>query len=231
MLSKKTSNSRSFADQLPRNLLANIVYFLVNVVIGIFIVPYFVSNLGVAAYGLIPLAASITGYAAIVIQSLNTSISRFLTIDLQREDYAAANRTFNTAFFGLTAVILLMIPVVLVVAWFIPSIFHVPVGQERGATLLFLGVCAAFLIRSWTGNFTVQLFAYNRLDLQNLVNITNVVVQTGLIVLLFAFFGPNLALVGMAYLAAAIMASGVSIYLPVGCRTSNSHSDAFDARG
>ena len=213
MLSKKTSNSRSFADQLPRNLLANIIYFLVNVVIGIFIVPYFVSNLGVAAYGLIPLAASITGYAAIVIQSLNTSISRFLTIDLQREDYAAANRTFNTAFFGLTAVILLMIPVVLVVAWFIPSIFHVPVGQERGATLLFLGVCAAFLIRSWTGNFTVQLFAYNRLDLQNLVNITNVVVQTGLIVLLFAFFGPNLALVGMAYLAAAIVASGASIIL------------------
>ncbi len=45
--------------------------------------------------------------------------------------------------------------------------------------LLFLGVCAAFLLRSWSGNFTVQLFAYNRLDLQNLVNLTNLIVQTG----------------------------------------------------
>jgi membrane protein EpsK len=185
ILSNSTNISKDFAAQLPRNLLANILYFLVNVVIGIFLVPYFVSCLGIAAYGLIPLAASITGYAAIVIQSLNTSVSRFLTIDLQREDYAAANRTFNTALFGLTAVILLMVPIVLAVAWFIPSIFHVPVGQERGATFLFLGVCTSFLIRSWTGNFTVQLFAYNRLDLQNLVDITNVIVQTGVIVLLF----------------------------------------------
>jgi len=212
-LSNSTNISKDFAAQLPRNLLANILYFLVNVVIGIFLVPYFVSCLGIAAYGLIPLAASITGYAAIVIQSLNTSVSRFLTIDLQREDYAAANRTFNTALFGLTAVILLMVPIVLAVAWFIPSIFHVPVGQERGATFLFLGVCTSFLIRSWTGNFTVQLFAYNRLDLQNLVDITNVIVQTGLIVLLFTLFGPDLVLVGMAYLVGAAVASGISIIL------------------
>lgn len=213
ILTKNASTSRDFADQLPRNLLANIVYFLANVAIGIILVPYFVSKLGVAAYGLIPLATSITGYVAIVVHSLNTSVSRFLTIDIQREDYEAANKTFNTAFFGLSSVILLMVPVVIVLAWFVPSIFHVPIGQERGAIVLFLGVCASFLIRSWAGNFTVQLFAYNRLDLQNLVNLTNLLVQTGLIILLFALFGPDLGLVGGAYLAGAVVASGVSIVL------------------
>ncbi|MGB4679297.1 oligosaccharide flippase family protein, partial [Methanothrix sp.] len=212
-MTKNASTSRDFADQLPRNLLANIIYFLANIAIGIILVPYFVSNLGVAAYGLIPLATSITGYVAIVVQSLNTSVSRFLTIDIQREDYTAANKTFNTAFFGLSSVILLMVPVVIVLAWFVPSIFNVPIGQERGAIFLFLGVCASFLIRSWAGNFTVQLFAYNRLDLQNLVNLTNLFVQTGLIILLFALFGPDLGLVGGAYLAGAVVASGVSIVL------------------
>jgi len=212
-LSNNTEGSRSFADQLPRNLLANIVYFSVNVLIGIFLVPYFVSNLGVAAYGLIPLAASIIGYVAIIIQSLNTAVSRFLTVDLQRKDYVVANQTFNTSLFGLSAVILLMVPVVIIVAMSVPSIFHVPTGQESGAVILFLGVCAAFLLRSWSGNFTVQLFAYNRLDLQNLVNLTNLFVQTGLIVLLFYLFGPDLALVGCAYLAGAVVASGVSIIL------------------
>jgi len=212
-LPKNTSMSRDFADKLPRNLLANIAYFLVNVIIGVLLVPYFVSNLGVAAYGLIPLATSITGYVAIVVQSLNISVSRFLTVDLQRGDYAAANRTFNTALFGLSVVILLMVPVVLAIACFVPSIFHVPAGHERGAILLFLGVSAAFFLRSWNGNFTVQLFAYNRLDLQNLVNLTNLLVQTVLIVFLFTFLGPNLALVGGAYLAGAVVASGVSIIL------------------
>ena len=212
-MSKNNASSRDFADQFPRNLLANFIYFLANVAIGILLVPYFVSKLGVAAYGLIPLATSITGYVAIVVQSLNSAVTRYLTVDLQREDYEAANRTFNTALFGLSAVILLMVPVVIVVAWFVPSIFQVPAGQEGGAILLFLGVCTSFLIRFWTGNFTVQLFAYNRLDLQNLVNLVNLIVQTGLIVLSFSIFGPGLALVGGAYLAGAIIASGVSIIL------------------
>jgi membrane protein EpsK len=212
-VSENASIKRSFADQLPRNLSANIVYFLVNVAIGIILVPYFVSNLGVAAYGLIPLATSVTGYVAIIVQSLNTAVSRFLTVDLQKEDYAAANRTFNTSLFGLSAAIILIVPVIVVVAYFIPSIFNVPTGQENDAILLFLGVCAALLIRSWTGNFTVQLFAYNRLDLQNLVNLANLLVQTGLIVILFMLFGPDLALVGSAYLWGAVVASVISIIL------------------
>jgi len=206
-------NNQLLAAQLPRNLLANIAYFLVSVGIGVLLVPYFISTLGVAAYGLIPLAASITGYVAIFVQSLNTVVTRFLTVDLQRGDYALANRTFNTAFVGLSALVLLMVPVVLVVAWFVPTIFDVPAGEEKGAVILFLGVSVAFLLSSWNGNFTVQLFAFNRLDLQNLVNLVSLLVQTGLIVPLFALRGPSLALVGGAYFAGAAAASVVSFIL------------------
>ena len=78
--SSADQTNRRFAAQLPRNLAANIAYFLVNIVIGILLVPYFIDTLGVAAYGLIPLATSITGYVAIVVQSLNTSVSRFLSL-------------------------------------------------------------------------------------------------------------------------------------------------------
>jgi len=209
----QTETNQRFAAQFPRNLAANIAYFLVNIVIGVLLVPYFIDTLGVAAYGLIPLATSITGYVAIVVQALNTAVSRFLTVDLQREDYAAANQTFNTALFAFSAILLLLVPVVVAVAYFAPSIFNVPAGQETGAVLLFLGVSAALLIRFWSGNFTVQLFAYNRLDLQNLVNLTNLIVQVGLIVVLFTLLGPDLALIGGAYLAGAVVASGVSIVL------------------
>ena len=204
---------RNFTAQFPRNLAANIAYFLVSVIVGILLVPFFVSTLGLAAYGLIPLATSITGYVAIVVQSLNTAVTRFLTVDLQKENYAAANQTFNTAFFGLTAVILLMVPIVVSVALLVPAIFSVPAGQAAGITFLFLGVCGSVLLRAWSGNFTVQLFAYNRLDLQNLVNLTNLLVQTGLTILLFYLFGPDLALVGGAYFVGAAVASALSIIL------------------
>jgi membrane protein EpsK len=203
----------SSREQLPRNLAGNIAYFLVNLVIGLLLVPYFISTLGVAAYGIIPLATSLNGYVGLVTESLNTAVSRFLTVDLQREDYAIANKTFNTAFFGISGIIILMVPVVILISLYAPVIFDVPVGQESGAIYLFLGASSAFLIRSWSGNFTVSLFAYNRLDLLNLVNVVNVVVQVILIVSFFSLLGPSLAFVGLAFLIGAITASAIAILL------------------
>lgn len=205
--------NKTFASQLPKNLIANIVYFIVNIIIGIILVPFFISTLGVAAYGLIPLAASITGYVGIIVQSLNSAVSRFLTIDLQQEEYAIANRTFNTAVFGISALVLAMIPVVILIAYLVPYIFNIPAEQQSDVIILFLGVFAAFLIGAWSGNFTVPLFAYNRIDLQNVVNICNILLQIGLIIVSFKLFNPSLAFVGMAYVASALLSSALAIVL------------------
>ena len=152
------STHDGFREQFPKNLFANIAFFLISILIGILLVPYFIDTLGITAYGLIPLVSAVTGYVAIVVQSLNTTVSRYLTIDLQRHDYPAANRTFNTAFFGLCVVIAFMIPVVLIISYFVPVIFSVPAGQETGAIILFICVSAAFFIRSLNGTFTVPAF-------------------------------------------------------------------------
>jgi len=39
--------TRGLAAQFPRNLAANIAYFLVNIVIGVLLVPYFINTLGI----------------------------------------------------------------------------------------------------------------------------------------------------------------------------------------
>ena len=171
------STQDGFKEQLPKNLFANVANFLVNIIIGIFLVPYFIGTLGIAAYGLIPLATSFTSYASILTDSLNVVISRFLTVDLQKQEYKKANRTFNTALFGLSGIIALLIPVVVLLSYYAPKIFNVPAGQDFEVILLFLGVSAAVLIRSWSGNFTVSLFAHNRLDLINLLNITSYLIS------------------------------------------------------
>ncbi|PKL70599.1 MAG: polysaccharide biosynthesis protein [Methanomicrobiales archaeon HGW-Methanomicrobiales-1] len=204
-------NNYSSKEQLPRNLAGNIVYFFVNFIIGLLLVPYFISTLGVAAYGIIPLATSLSGYVGILTDSLNSAVSRFLTVDLQKEDYTKANKTFNTAFFTISGLILIMVPLVLTLSFFAPTIFNVPLGQETETILLFLGVSSAFLIRSWSANFTVSLFAYNRLDLLNLVSSTNIIVQVLMIVLFFSLIGPSLALVGLAFLIGSVSASVLAI--------------------
>ena len=205
--------SDRFHEQLPKNLIANVANFLISIIIGIFLVPYFIGTLGIAAYGLIPLTSAIMGYVAIIIQSLDTTVSRYLIIDLQNGDFPAANRTFNTAFLCLSLIIALMIPVVLVVSYFIPVIFNVPAGQETGTIILFICASGAFFLRSLNGTYTVQLFACNRIDYINLVNIVNFLVQVILIVIFFSLKGPTLEYVGFAYIGGALVSSAVAIVL------------------
>ncbi len=78
------------------NVLSNLGYFVFNAGIQLWFTPYLIRNLGVATYGLVPLATNITNYMAILTVALSGSVGRFLTIDLARGDLATANRTFNT---------------------------------------------------------------------------------------------------------------------------------------
>lgn len=195
------------------NVLSNIIYFVINIIIGLKLVPYFVDTLGLAAYGLIPLATSITSYVTLIIDSLNTSISRFLTIDLQRSDIVRANQTFNTALFGTLVIILILIPIVLLVAWFAPEFFDVGNTPSSDVFILFSLILGSVLIRAWSSNFMVILFAYNRLDYRNLVNVINLVTQLILVVVFFMILSPSLVYVGISYFAAALISLFVAYYL------------------
>lgn len=202
-----------FTQRLPANLISNIIYFVLNIIIGLALVPFFLDTLGTAAYGLIPLATSITSYITLVIDSLNTSISRFLTIDLQRADIKRANETFNTALFGTLGVILLLVPFALAAAWYAPAFFNIGDQSAIDVFLLFALIFASVLIRAWSSNFMVILFAYNRLDLRNYVNCTNLFTQLVLVLILFLCLGPSLVLVGLSYAGAAIVTFAMAFIL------------------
>ncbi|KKG75479.1 lipopolysaccharide biosynthesis protein [Methanosarcina mazei] len=193
-----------FMQRFPKNLISNVTYFVLHIAIGLMLVPFFLDTLGTAAYGLIPLATSLTGYVTLIIDSLNTSISRFLTIDLQRADVKRANETFNTALFGTLGVILLLIPLALAVAWYAPVFFNIGDQSKTDVFLLFALIFGSVLIRTWSSNFMVTLFAYNRLDLQNYVNCVNLFMQLILVATLFLYLGPSLVLVGLSYSGAAV---------------------------
>lgn len=202
-----------FQDRFTRNLLTNIVYFGINIIIGLALVPFFLHSLGESAYGLVPLATSLTSYVTLVIDAINGAISRYLTLDLQKGDVQKANETFNTALFGTLGVILILVPVALVVACCAPLIFDIGTESPIDVILLFALVFGSILIRTWGSNFQVPLFAYNRLDLRNTVNAINLIVQVVIVVPLFLIFGATLPFVGLSYFLAAIAALLTAVIL------------------
>lgn len=201
------------AKQVRSNLTTNIFLLVINMAVGVALVPYFKETLGVSVYGLIPLATSVTNYVMLITNCLNSSVSRYLTLDIQQGKYEDANKTFNTAFFGIGALILALLPIALLIAWFAPSLFNVPDISHTVVSLLFILVFMSALIGIFRSNFMITLFAKNRLDYRNIINIVNTVLQIGLIVVLFNIYTPDLVFVGIAYLLSAVASLALAVYL------------------
>jgi len=105
----------------------------------------------------------------------------------------------------------LTIPILVIVSYYSPLFFDIPINQRHDAFLLFLGVLGSLLVRTWGGNFGVSLFAYNRLDLINIINMLNIVLQVTFIIIFFSLRSPKLNYVGYSYL----MAAGVALLITI----------------
>ncbi|MDD5130137.1 MAG: oligosaccharide flippase family protein [Candidatus Omnitrophica bacterium] len=195
---------QNLKKQFPINLISNFVYFVLSVLIGIWFTPYLIKHLGVAVYGLVPLAMSVIDYMGIMTTSFNSAVARFLTIGLHKEDEIEANKTFNTALWSSLLFIISVMPVLILCAYFSPKIFNIPSGQEYNSQIFFTTMVVVFSIYAISSNFLVSSFAVNRFDLRNIIKCSDIVVRVLIIVFLFSFSASKLWFVSSGYLGGAL---------------------------
>lgn len=175
-------------------------------------VPYFIKHLGTDGYGFIPLATSVMAYVSLVTIALNGAVSRYLVIDLQKNDIVNANKTFNTAFWSTGILSVVFIPLIAVFVFFVPRIFNVPPKFSTDVQWLFSIIFVSFIVSVFSSVFSVSTFAHNRLDLRNAIDLGNLSTRTGLVVILFIFLSSSLFSVGTAYLVGSLIALWLSFF-------------------
>jgi O-antigen/teichoic acid export membrane protein len=188
------------------NVASNIVLMVIQAGVSLWFTPYLIDHLGIAAYGMVPLANSVTSYMQVLIASYSAAVGRFLTIDLERADRLTANSTFNTALFGVIGIVAALIPVALVISLAFPYVFDVPSGWEEDASWLFAAVAVAFFVTGITGSFAVSSYAYSKFWVRNLVRLIALSARIGLVVTLFSMFSARLWHVGGGVLVASLVA-------------------------
>lgn len=188
-----------------RNIAANLANACLNILVGAWFTPYLIQNLGVAAYGLVPLTMAVASYLGLLTLSLNSTVGRYLTISLEQGDSSRAVKIFNTSLFGSAAIVLLMAGPGVWLAWHADLFFRVPNGAEAQIRILLLCGVGAFMIATIGGAFEVASFCRNRFDLRNVVTVAGTFVRVGLVVLLFSLLSPSLWYVGVAILAASLV--------------------------
>ena len=162
-MAAETSDIPDFKNEFSRNLISNSALFLINILIGLLIVPFYINTLGLAAYGIIPLATSFTSYVMLVLESLNQAISRFLTIRIQRSDLNGATKIFNTSLFTIIALIILLAPIVVVIAWFTPDFFNIPDIEKNSVFYSFSIDFFSSFISALQSPFYAVMYSFNKI--------------------------------------------------------------------
>lgn len=205
------STTTQFKKQLPRNALMKVFSFVSALVVGIWLVPYLVSQMGTAAYGLVPLAGLLTQYVGIIGYCLALSVTRFLTIELQKGG-GKSNAVFNSAIALFTALAVIQAPIFFLAIAYMQKIFSIPEDLLSDANILLSCSAVSYLVTLIGGVFQVSTFSRNRIDIDEGINLTRVIVRIILIVAAFSALGPALRYIGYIDLVLTVFIFCARVY-------------------
>lgn len=188
---------KSTNKQLTINLIANIISYSTNIIISFFLTPYLIKVLGKETYSFYPMANNFVTYMSIITVALNSMASRFITIEISKNNIHKANIYFSSVFYSnIIMSIVLLIPMCLIVL-FLDSIVNIPFDLVCTIKILFSLVFISMLINIITSVFSVAVFAKNRIDLRSLGDIFQSLLKVSLYLILFFCFKPTIIYVGI----------------------------------
>lgn len=200
---KLNNTTSELKKQFPRNAFFQVLSFGTQVLVGIWMIPYLVSNLGTAAYGLIPIAGLLTQYVNLISDSISSSLNRFLIFALNKKNYHEANIVFSTAFFIYCSIALIEIPFFLLFINYANVILVIPQALYNDLVVLLICSVGTFLINLVASVFASVLFSVNRLDILRAFDIFRIIFRSLGIVIIFSFSRPALRYIGYVYLLTA----------------------------
>lgn len=165
---------------IARNAAWNWLGIATHMLVGLLISPFLVHQLGDKTYGLWIVIASLTSYFAVLDLGVGGSVARNVAFFRARNDVAGVNGILNTAFFYLCGVALLSLVATLGATLLFFVLIDVEPGQADAARFALLLVGLNFALGVPLQSFDGILWAYQRFDLQNGVDIPTVLLRAGL---------------------------------------------------
>lgn len=190
---------------IARNVVWNWAGTATHMLAGFIIAPFLVRQLGESGYGLWVLIASVTGYFDLFDLGLRGSLGRNLAFYRAKGDVAGVRAIFNTGLaLLLTGSLLVLLATAIAVTVFF-WIFPVPpeqIGEVRLAlALIGLNLALVFPLSAFDGT----LWAYQRFDLINGIDIPIITLRASLTFLLVERGPGNLIIMALIVLLTTLL--------------------------
>ena len=159
-------------DLLARNVSTRYVAIFVDGALGLVLLPFNVSHLGRAAYGLLTLTTSVTWFFGVLDLGYGSALVKFIAQYRARRDRAALNEIVSTVGVVFAGLGLLCFAVMAVLAWRVGSLFNLEPGDVRTAQYLLLIVGAYLSLRFPLAIFGAVVNGFQRYYFNNIVSIS-----------------------------------------------------------
>lgn len=185
------------------NMIANVLSFGVSLVISFFLTPYITSHVGTEAYGLVGLANSFINYINVITAALNSMASRFIIIELHKNNTEKANKYYSSVLIANTIfAIVLLIPAI----WLIANIkiLNISDGLLFDARMTFTIIFVNFVISLIGAFLGIVLYAKNILWKGSFRTLESNIIRVILVIAFFALCGTRIYYVVLATLIAGL---------------------------
>ena len=199
-----TEQYTTTSKRLIHNTIFNMITLVSGAAITFFLIRFFLSQLGESKYGVWVLIGSIFQYRRLLDMGMNSSIDRFIPVNLARRDDDAIQRVISTSlfFFAALAVVLGLMTLLLydkIGAWF--TITPDMVGT---ASVLVLIVGSSFVLSMPLQVSSALLCGLQRYDILNLTELLMILLRTFVVVILLGQ-GYGLLTMGLVYGASEVL--------------------------
>lgn len=181
---------------------------------GLVLIPFLVRSYQPGVYGLIALAGFLTQYVGLISGSVGKAISRYLNVALNQNNWEQANEIFSTAIAANLGIICIQLPLFIIGVWKLDWLIDFPPEVAWDFRVLVICNIFIFFLNMLAGVFATPIYASNRLDIGEKLNIFNQVARVLLLFALVGKIGPKLWVIGVVDLGIALgmLAVGVFIY-------------------
>lgn len=152
-------------QKITLNIIVNLITFGITIVISLFITPIIVESLGSEAYGFVGLAQNFVGYATLITIALNSMASRFVSIEIYKNNYEKANKYFSSVFYANLLIAVILIPILAGIVWKLEYFVQIPEQMKTDVKFAFAITFLQFVMNIVLARYEIATFVTNRLYL------------------------------------------------------------------
>jgi O-antigen/teichoic acid export membrane protein len=192
------------SKRLIHNTIFNVVTLVSGAVITFFLIRFFLAQLGESRYGIWVLIGSIFQYRRLLDMGMNSSIDRYIPVNLARRDDDGVQRVISTSLFFFTALAAVLGLMILLLYDNVGAWFAIAPEMVGTAGVLVLIVGASFVLSMPLQVSSALLCGLQRYDIVNLTELLMLLLRTFLVIVLLGQ-GYGLLVMGLVYGASEVM--------------------------